>query len=373
MINLKIITNIKQFEELNCSWNVLLSKLSPNVSVFYNNKWYRVWWSHFSSNAALNIFSMWDEDCLVGVAPLIKKKIKLHGLPVEAFGFIENRNSLHNDFFVLEDYRELFFAELLKYFFATSPQWNIVLLKNLPTSSPNYDLLLRSLDKTNTKWSIEPSFNSPYLLPSGSWVDYLATRSTRTRKSLRNIQNSMNKAGDVLVKNVRSWNEYLSIRDDLFHVAQKSWTERIGDSLATPQNKAFFNDLAFCAAENGWLSIWCLYLNGQMIAFEFHLKGYGNDHAMRGSYLPAFANLSPGTYLEMQILKDAFDGEEPVQKYDFGGSFDNYKRKWTDDATPHHEILIYNNNRYSRLAAFHEMRTVPFLRCIRDKIQQVKA
>ena len=158
----------------------------------------------------------------------------------------------------------------------------------------------------------------------------------------------------------------------MYSVAKQSWTEEIGDSLATPANEAFFDALASRAAEKGWLSLWTLHLNDRMIAFEFHLKGCGKEHAMRGSYLPDFASLSPGTYLEMQILKDAFEEPEKVLKYDFGGCFDKYKRKWTDDATSHAELSIFNDNMYSRIVAFHEKRTVPLVKRVRDKIKSFR-
>jgi Acetyltransferase (GNAT) domain len=103
-------------------------------------------------------------------------------------------------------------------------------------------------------------------------------------------------------------------------------------------------------------------LNGTMIAVECHLKGYGKDHAMRGHYLPESARLSPGTFLEMQILKSTFEDANRVKKYDFGGSFDNYKRKWTDDSVPHQAIWVFGGKTYSRLIAFHEKITVPLLR-----------
>jgi CelD/BcsL family acetyltransferase involved in cellulose biosynthesis len=172
----------------------------------------------------------------------------------------------------------------------------------------------------------------------------------------------MHKAGDVSIENIRTWDEFLLVKDEVFNVARQSWSEHGGDSMASPANEPFFNDLAYSSAQRGWLSLWTLRLNGTMIAVEFHLKAYGKEHAMRGHYLPEYAALSPGTYLEMQIIKSAFEEAEKVRVYDFCGSFDSYKKKWTDSFVAHHDMAIFNNRLYSRLVGFHETTAVPLLK-----------
>jgi len=362
-----------RFIRLSSDWETLCESIGNNGSVFGSFAWYETWWRHYSAGASLNLLTMWDADRLVGIAPLMKIRSSLHGLPVSKIGFIENRNSLHNDFIILPSYREIFLREVLMHLFEHASQWDVLLFNNLPTTSPNHGALLKILDEEGKPRHQGPTFDSPYLTSSGTWSDYLASRSTRTRKSLRNIQNSMQKAGEVSVKNIRSWEEFQQVRADIYSVAQQSWTGTCGDSLATPVNEAFFDDLACSAAAKGWLSVWTLSLNGRMIAFEFHLKACAKEHAMRGSYLPGFAHLSPGTYLEMQILKHVFEKPDQVQKYDFGGSFDSYKRKWTDDAVPHCELKIFNDSIYSRFLLFHETKTVPVIKYIRDAIQHTTA
>jgi len=244
-----------------------------------------------------------------------------------------------------------------------SKRWDAVVFNNFPETSVNYCTLTKILNETGRIWRQNPTwFDSPYLVPSGTWEEYLAGRSPRTRKRLRNIRNNMIKAGEVSVRNIRAWDELQQVKKDVFFVAKQSWSETAGDSLATPVNEEFFNDLADSMAKKGWLSLWALYLNGKMIAVEFHLQACGKEHAMRGHYLPEYADLSPGTFLEMQILRNAFESVSRVHKYDFGGSFEHYKKKWTDDSVRHRAVWVFNDSLYSRFIAFHEIKTVPLLR-----------
>lgn len=369
-MRIEIVRNFDGSLEFQRAWETLSKDLGDEVSAFGSYAWYETWWRHYSAGATLYLLALRESGKLVGIAPLMRRQTTLHGLPISAIGFIENANSLHNDFIVMPEARELFLQEVLRVLIKETTEWDVIMFNNLPVPSANRGALVKILDEAGMKWHQEQTFNSPYMMLSGSWTDYLASRTSRTRKTLRNIQNSIAKAGKVSVRNIRAWDEYREIKKDIYYVAKNSWTEKVGDSLATSVNEAFFDDLAHSAAAKGWLSVWTLHLNGKVIAFEFHLKACGKDHAMRGSYSPEYAHLSPGTYLEMQILKNAFEDPEKVQKYDLGGSFDSYKRKWTDDAVPHCAISVFNDSMYSRFVTFHETKTVPLVKRLRDTIKR---
>ncbi len=362
-MHIKLINEAEDFSNIKGAWEALCDELADGVSVFASFSWYELWWKHFSAGATLNVIAMWDAGRLVGIAPLMLRRATVHGLPATVACFIENNLSLHNDFIVLPAAREIFLKEVIRYLFEHHAQWDAIVLNNLPATSTNYLTMVKILDESGRKWRQNPTwFDSPYLIPYGTWAEYFANRTARTRKSLRNIQNNMGKAGEVSVRNIRTWEDFLSVREDVFTITRQCWAGKSGDYLSSPANESFFEDLARSAAAKGWLSIWALYLNGKMIAVEFHLRAKGKEHAMRGHYLPEFAALSPGTFLEMQIIKSAFEEAGRLQKYDFGGSFENYKRKWADDSVSHRAVWIFGDRIYSRFIAFHETMTVPLLR-----------
>jgi CelD/BcsL family acetyltransferase involved in cellulose biosynthesis len=364
-MRIMLVKETQEFLKIKEAWQALCDDLEDSLSAFASFEWYEIWWRHYSAGATLNMITMWDADKLVGIAPLMLRRVTIHGLPLTALCFIENNQSLNNDFIVAPAAREMFLHEVLRHFFAQSAQWDVIVFKNIPNTSINSDALVKILDDSGQEWLKTPTwFDSPYLMPTGTWTDFLASRTTRTRKSLRNIQNGMVKSGVVSVVNIRTWEEFLIVKDEVFNIARQSWAENRGDSMASPTNEAFFNDLGYVFAQKGWLSLWILRLNSKMVAIEFHVKAYAKEHAMRSHYLPEFASLSPGTYLEMQIIMNAFEETEKVLVYDFCGSFENYKRKWTDTFIAHHDILIFNERLYSRLIRFHEATAVPVLRRI---------
>ncbi len=362
-MRITVVKETGNFLEIKEAWHTLCDDPEYSSSAFASFEWYETWWRHYSAGATLHMITMWDSDKLVAIAPLMLRRVTIHGLPLTALCFMENNQSLNNDFIVAPAARELFFHELLRHLSAQTAHWDVIIFRNIPDTSLNCGALVKALDGNGQKWLKSPTwFDSPYLVPAGSWADFLASRTTRTRKSLRNIRNGLLKSGDVSVANIRTWEEFFLVKDEVFDVARQSWAENSGDSMASPANEAFFNDLANVFAQKGWLSLWTLRLNGKLVAIEFHLKAYAKEHAMRSHYLPEFASLSPGTYLEMQIIKNAFEEREKVRVYDFCGSFENYKKKWTDTFVAHDDILIFNDRLYSRLVRFHEAVAVPLLR-----------
>ena len=360
-----ILEDEEAFTKLEKEWDGLCDALADSVTVFASFMWHQSWWRYYGTAAKLNLFAMWEDNKLVGIAPLMLQRHSLHGLPVRRIGFMENNQSLHNDFIVLPEHRTAFLQKLLQSLATQSGQWDEVYFRNIPLQSENCAALREILERESMSWQQSSNpIDSPYLIPAGDWHDFLARRTQKTRKNLRNIHNRINNAGKVSIKNFTAWEEFLTCKKDLFELAQKSWTERLGDSLGSPSNRDFFESLAKKAAAKGWLSVWALYLDARMIAAEFHLKAYGKEHALRGHYLPEFASLSPGTFLEMSILKHVFEEQEKVHLYDFCGSFEHYKKKWTDTFVSHCDIHIFKDQIYSKLVRFHEFTIEPRLKMV---------
>ncbi|HJV66338.1 MAG TPA: GNAT family N-acetyltransferase [Geomonas sp.] len=360
---INVVYNPADFSALENEWEALCEELAEEITVFASFQWYWTWWRHYAGEAALHLVVMRVGGKLVGIAPLMRRRAKIHGLPATILCFIENNLSLHNELIVLPAYREEFLQELLRQLHEDAGSWDAVVFRNLPESSPNRLLLTELLEGFGNRYLQNPAWlQSPYLVPGGSWEEYLASRTLRARKSLRNIRNSVHNAGSAEVRRIRGKEEFRAVRDDFFEVTRKSWAGNSGDPLSTADNEVFYHELADLAAEKGWLSAWTLRLDGRTIAVEFHLRAFGKEHAMRGHYLPEFASLSPGTYLEMEILRQVFEEPERPGLYDFGGAFDDYKRKWTQSGVPHVDLLVFNGRPYSRLLGFHESTAVPYLR-----------
>src|SRR5512140_1225157 len=171
-MHIEPIENTADFYDLKQAWQSLCDDLGDSVTVFACFEWYELWWRHYSAQANMHLLAMRDGNKLVGVAPLMLRRATVHGLPATVICFIENNLSLHNDFIVLPAFRELFLTEVSLYLFAHQTQLDAIVFNNLPATSANYDTLVKILDDTDRQWRQNPTwFDSPYLVPSGTWAD----------------------------------------------------------------------------------------------------------------------------------------------------------------------------------------------------------
>lgn len=368
-MRIQVIETAEKLTSLQRHWADLQTSPGTTPSLFGSYSWYSCWWPHFAAGADLLLLALWEKSRLVGVAPLMRRSVRLHGVPVRLIGFIENGDSLHNDFLLAEECREEALQIILDALLARDSAWEAVKLNKLPEGSPNYEILLRLLKRKGFASQMRPTFDSPYLEIAGSWGEFLNSLSTRTRKTLRNVRNTLDRTGQVLVRQIRTWEEFLKRREEIYRVARASWSGQIGNCLASPANLGFFEDLTEVASRKGWLSIWLLELDGRIIAFEYHLRAFGRQHGMRASFLPEYSRLSPGTYLEMEVLRATFEQPGDVGLYDFGGGSDEYKKKWTDRACRHFSLRFFNNRLCSRAVALFEMQAVERARGLRDRMQ----
>ncbi|ACH38799.1 FemAB superfamily protein [Citrifermentans bemidjiense Bem] len=369
-IDIEVVSDHGRFLELKPEWDLLLAQLGDQASVFLSHYWLDCWWRHFGGDAKLHLLVLRREGRMIAIAPLMRRRLSLYGLPVRCLCFPENGNTLHSDLLVGEAERGESLTELLSYLDRNRREWDLVHLHRMPGDSPNLAVALNLLRETGVKHHLRSVYASPYLKVAGGWQAFHAGRSVRVRKTLRNVRNSLERAACPDLVRVATWEEFLEQREAICRIASHSWTEEEGDSLATPVNRAFFEDLAREAAREGGLRVWLLLLDGRPAAFEFHLRGFGKQHALRASFDEEFASLSPGAFLEMELLREIYDEPQGVAHFDFGGSTDPYKKRWSDQARELVLLQLFNAEPYSRLCSLYATLLIPLLRQVRDLLRR---
>ncbi len=365
MVVVNCIDRIDDFQKLESEWSRLWQEDRMGNSLFSSHEWYRTWWKHFGGEMALFIVVAREGEKIIGIAPLCLKKTVYRGVPVRMVAFMENGNSLHNDFILAPDRKAEALSAILNYLFENCRRWDLVELKNMP-SGKHYPLCRELFDEMNVKWRVRTGLNSPCIRIDAGWETFYAGRSGRARKTIRNIRNRLNKWGSCRLQKISNWADYQAARDQIRSIAENSWTQKAGDSLASSRNLAFFDDLTRIACERRWLALWLLQVNGEAVAFEYHLQCNGKNHGLRASYKEEHARLSPGGFLDYLIVKELFESTDGVTEYDMGGSFDIYKRKWTTEFRSHVNVHIFNRRISSRLLHAWEYGVIGGLRQLRD-------
>lgn len=359
----RIITDEDRFNQLGEEWRSLWDGASLAAPVFGSFEWYRCWWKHFGGGEkSLFVIVVMDGDRPAAIAPLMLEKTRMRVVPARIVRFIENGNSLHNDFILAPGARRPLLEAIVSCLYEHRDRWDMAEFKNIPEDSENLPLLQQVAEQRGIICGTRPALDSPYIDISCEWEQFYATRTPRTRKTHRNLLNTIDKAGELRMVRLATDREYEAHRSAILDVAANSWTAQVGDSLATPRNCEFFDDLARVAAERGWLDIWLLMLNGRLVAFEYHLRCNGRNHALRASFHEEFSHLSPGAVLDLLVMKELFHDHAETREYDLGGSFDPYKKKWTPALRKHKMIHMFKPVPYARMLHGIEYGIVPVLK-----------
>ena len=216
-------------------------------------------------------------------------------------------------------------------------------------------------------WCRADASLSPYLSIEGGWQAFWKGTSQRFKKTARNIQNRLERAGRVHVEEHTEVDPEGSLFAELVELTRRSWKADRGVAIATmPNMHGFFAELTRRASARGWLSLWTLRLDDRLVAMEYQLRDGGRVNALRADFDLAYREVSPGSALNFAIAHALFQ-RGGVREYDMGPGLNDYKLRW---ATGNHEavhLMIYRAGAYGRLLHSLDTGLFPFLRRLRGR------
>lgn len=205
---------------------------------------------------------------------------------------------------------------------------------------------------------------------TGSFEDFLGTKSAKTRATLRKKVRNFAKAGEV---DEVVWHTY-STPDEIadfmklaIPLAKRTYQARLFDG-ALPDSREFLEQ-SIQSAENSSLKAYLLFLNGNAVAY---LYAPIRDGAMIYAYLgydEEVANLSPGTVLQFLVHESLFK-EQSVLYFDFTEGDGAHKALFATEQTRCCNILYLKNTLENRcLVGAHRRwnKSVEFLRDMAGK------
>jgi CelD/BcsL family acetyltransferase involved in cellulose biosynthesis len=206
------------------------------------------------------------------------------------------------------------------------------------------------------------SIASPYISVDNDWESFYKSRTRKFRKGMNNKINRVKKLGDVTIEHINTLPILQACLPDLFSVSSRSWKARYGTAITSnPRDMKFYRDLTASAGSRGWIDIWFLKHKGVAIACEYHMVYENRVMILRGDSDESYKDISPGSFLEYNIIKHVFQ-ESIIQDYDFCGANYKYMRNWTDKVKRHDSILYFNSRLIPRLLGFAECKLLPAIK-----------
>src|SRR6185369_3462536 len=148
-----------------------------------------------------------------------------------------------------------------------SGDWNLLSLDKLSPASPTISLVSEAASVCGRVFESRLSHSAAFIRLDQGWDAYLSSRSTRFRKTLRNITNRIKQLGTVQLKCYSGSDAATEAIADLCSVSHSSWKAGNGIAITSqPSRVQFFSDLF--RHQGSSLCVWILEAGGVPIASE---------------------------------------------------------------------------------------------------------
>lgn len=355
------VTSYDQLMKLAPLWNDLLSQ-SDSDEALMTFEWFSSCWKAYGKDSDMMVFLVRENHDLVGIFPLMRKKIKWRGLPTKVIYFISkpSRAFAHRSGFIVRGARTEAFAEVLNFMKRHGYGFDMLHLFVVVKDSLTYQNIKSAVNIHQLNHFEFPGRRSPYIQVRENWQDYKAHRSRKLKHKLNRLGHLFTRHGSYeIMKHTQS--EIENAMGEVLSVSRKTWKYPQGTAMASnPQDSAFYQHLAREASHRGWLNLWVLKLNGKPIAYVFNLVYKNRIFALDIGYDTSYAKYSPGLFLIAHVIKDCF--ENGLSEYDWLGSDLPFKMVWSDSFREHADFWIFSNSLYGKTLAAFESKVKPFLK-----------
>ncbi|MBI4478309.1 MAG: GNAT family N-acetyltransferase [Acidobacteria bacterium] len=331
---------------LGSQWNDLVERAGvPHP--FMRHEWIRTWWECFGGDRRLHILIVRSGDRLTAIAPLMKERVRMYGVPIRRIGFLQNDHTPRADFIVAERPRESYEA-IWKALLDDREQWDVVQLNQLVADSPTRDEAFRWANRHDLATGVWRCEASPYLALAGSWDQFRRGLTAKLRQNFRNRDARLRRMGEPALETIAERTAIQRALDDAIRLEASGWKREtstaIGSDLAVQR---FYTTLADRAAEAGWVRLLFLTVGGVRIATAYAAAYRNRLFLLKTGYDPAYASCAPFRMLTSLAIEQAFADE--VAEFDFMGGAEAWKLEWTSSTRPHDWLFIFSRTPAARL------------------------
>jgi CelD/BcsL family acetyltransferase involved in cellulose biosynthesis len=351
------------FRALAGTWADLTAR-SGQTSPFLSHDWFACCWPAVGPARRAEVLVLEDDGHPVALVPLMRWRERRRGLPIRRLALLECPDTPFIDVIVGDEARAAA-AALLEHLGARAG-WDVLSLQKLPATSP----VLKALETAlagRFPWRRGEGSQSPYLTIDGGWDSFWKATSQRFKKTCRNIQNRLERAGRVTIDEHTRVDPEGPLFAELVDLTRRSWKAERGVAIATmPNMEGFFAELTRRASARGWLALWTLRLDGQLVAMEYQLRDGGRVNALRADFDLAHREVSPGSALNFAIARALFE-RGGVREYDMGPGLNDYKLRWASGTHEAVHLMIYRPSAYGRLLHAVDASVLPAARRLRER------
>jgi len=342
-IEIRHIRTIEEFESLHEQWDKLLTE-SSKQTVFLTWEWLTAWWKHYQDDRELWLITAWVENKLLGVAPLMKTKMKKYGLRYRLLHSLGAPNTDESDFFTCGNTEEILRA-ICDYLQDQRSQWDAIEINEFNLESPTAEYIKNYFAAKG--FAIRPKTNYHYHIPiTETWDVYWKKLSKNLRhnieRRLRRVQENRQVSFQVIEGRDLTWDNFEAI----FHVNTKG---NYPEKYNSEKERGLQRELMERMRGKNWIRVTILRFDEQAVAYDYGFSVNGRLEDWRTGFDLSYADWGSGTLLLYFQLKYMF--ADKYHDLDFLRGEYSYKDKWVPSRREFVELRIVPAHKLSaRLA-----------------------
>ncbi|WP_186321469.1 GNAT family N-acetyltransferase [Bacillus sp. FJAT-22090] len=327
-MELLVITSMEQLSDYEKEWNFILEE-TQNTNPFIEFGWVYNWWKHLGEDKNVEILAVRENQHIIAFFPFIYSKTSMiFTYSFIGFGQANYMNVIgydHSLEFVIEFVIEQIISKRKHVIFNLHG-----LLKS--TASPGkLEVFLR---KKKFSYSVHRVITPWINLEKIQMDEYIRKRQKLHRLDKR--EKRLHQSGTIEVLPAGS-----EIMDEVFKIYEKRWKKK-HDTSSFTKEKDFFRALSKLQNGSVITEIDGLYIDGNMIAFNYGFTCRGKYLGYILAYDNDFESFSPGRILEKEKIQQC--SERNIGIFDLSIGYESYKFDWNTDVDYTLKMIFSTNS-----------------------------
>jgi CelD/BcsL family acetyltransferase involved in cellulose biosynthesis len=312
---------LQQLEPLQSAWHPL-AESSGNV--FATWEWISTWWRHFGQDRELAVLTVRRGGELTGIVPLYRWSRR----PFSLLRFVGHGSSDELGAICAPADR-MAVADGVRRALELMP-WSVLLAEHVPPAS-GWDTML-----TGTR--LRPQGSPVVHFGDGGWEAYLKARSRNLRGQVGQRRRALEREHRTTFRLVTRRDELPEAMAALFRLHALRWPE--GSEFLRQQE--FHTEFASTALSRGWLRLWLLDVDGEVVAASYGFRFGGSESYYQAGRDPRYDHRSVGFLLLAHALEQA--ARDGVGEYRLLRGREPYKYRFAT-ADPNVETVAVGHHR----------------------------
>jgi CelD/BcsL family acetyltransferase involved in cellulose biosynthesis len=327
-------------------WRKLCAE-SVDDQPFYHPEWIAAHIRAFTPQAKVVLLTVSSQGKLLFVLPLLQEWSVFSGILLRKLRAPVNSHSCRFDAVRHSSSQGDAAVAIAWNHLQKLPGWDMLELHDVPEAGTISALVLVA-GSNGLQTAQVPMRRNPYV-PVPTNLDDLKKLplNARLRGKLRHIRRELDTHGGLKFRRIEQANRVAL--DRFYELESAGWKGAEGSAIAcNPQIRQFYDEVSQAAERFGYLSLYSLELDGELLASHFGLAHKGRYFSPKIAYNEKFPQYAPGHLIVSEILQDC--AARGISEYDITGINDEWKMKWTSEVRAKFMYFVFRQGLPGTLA-----------------------